>query len=171
MLQSKCRRVWTGTSGGQHPRIPVAYPWRASALRHQYWWVLNAGASVLQKQVTEKKIDTFQSNPFLSLQQAQDLSQSACNVTLNDQLMRTIQTNGTSGKWITQKTRKSRAGSQSVRTEAWFRQAGAADRLDWIYKSINHLKDRLDYPSPKRFFSFFEFVDICRFYHVGSCYD
>ncbi|WP_141505368.1 glycoside hydrolase family 3 C-terminal domain-containing protein [Paenibacillus luteus] len=32
-----------------------------------------------------------------------ELAQSACNVTLNDQLMTTIQTNGTEGKWIKQK--------------------------------------------------------------------
>lgn len=32
-----------------------------------------------------------------------DLAQSACNLTFNDQLVTTIQTNGTEGKWVTQK--------------------------------------------------------------------
>ncbi|MNX08818.1 Thermostable beta-glucosidase B [compost metagenome] len=35
-----------------------------------------------------------------------ELAQSACNVTLNGQLMTTIQTNGTDGKWIKQKLAK-----------------------------------------------------------------
>ena len=32
-----------------------------------------------------------------------ELAQSACNVTLNDQPVTTIQTNGTDGRWIRQK--------------------------------------------------------------------
>lgn len=59
-----------------------------------------------------------------------ELAQSACNVTLNDQLMTTIQTNGTEGKWIRQKLVKIglEAGLYELKLE--FIKPGL--QIDWI---------------------------------------
>lgn len=58
------------------------------------------------------------------------LSQSVCNVLLNDELMTTIQTNGTEGKWIMQKLEKIilEAGFYELRLE--FTKPGLL--IDWI---------------------------------------
>ncbi|MFE6078911.1 glycoside hydrolase family 3 C-terminal domain-containing protein [Paenibacillus sp. NPDC057886] len=59
-----------------------------------------------------------------------ELAQSACNVILNDQLMTTIQTNGTEGKWIRQKLVKVEleAGVYELRLD--FTKPGL--QIDWI---------------------------------------
>ncbi|OAO89131.1 hypothetical protein AXX17_ATUG04160 [Arabidopsis thaliana] len=64
-----------------------------------------------------------------------DLAQSACNVTLNDQFMTTIQTNGTDGNWVKQKLVKValEAGLYELRLE--FVKPGL--QIDWIeFKQI-----------------------------------
>ncbi|AIQ35802.1 beta-glucosidase [Paenibacillus sp. FSL R5-0345] len=59
-----------------------------------------------------------------------ELAQSACNVTVNDQLMTTIQTNGTEGQWIKQKLVKVEleAGLYDMKLE--FIKPGL--QIDWI---------------------------------------
>ncbi|WP_419886650.1 glycoside hydrolase family 3 C-terminal domain-containing protein [Paenibacillus sp. B-A-8] len=59
-----------------------------------------------------------------------ELAQSACNVTVNDQLMTTIQTNGTEGQWIKQKLVKVEleAGLYDIKLE--FIKPGL--QIDWI---------------------------------------
>ncbi|KTD86820.1 glycoside hydrolase family 3 C-terminal domain-containing protein [Paenibacillus etheri] len=59
-----------------------------------------------------------------------ELAQSACNVTVNDQLMTTIQTNGTEGQWIRQKLVKVEleAGLYDMKLE--FIKPGL--QIDWI---------------------------------------
>ncbi|MOA50319.1 hypothetical protein D3C78_1733220 [compost metagenome] len=58
------------------------------------------------------------------------LAQSACNVTLNDQLMTTIQTNGTEGKWIRQKLVKIGLETGIYELKLDFVKAGL--EIDWI---------------------------------------
>lgn len=58
------------------------------------------------------------------------LAQSACNVTLNDQLMTTIQTNGTEGKWIRQKLVKIELETGIYELKLDFVKAGL--EIDWI---------------------------------------
>lgn len=58
------------------------------------------------------------------------LAQSACNVTLNDQLMTTIQTNGTEGKWIRQKLVKIELETGIYELKLDFVKAGL--EVDWI---------------------------------------
>ncbi|WP_256758385.1 glycoside hydrolase family 3 C-terminal domain-containing protein [Cohnella sp. WQ 127256] len=59
-----------------------------------------------------------------------ELAQSACNVTLNDQLMTTIQTNGTEGKWIKQKLVKVELEAGLYELELNFIKPGL--QIDWI---------------------------------------
>ncbi|MBH5316435.1 glycoside hydrolase family 3 C-terminal domain-containing protein [Paenibacillus sp. GSMTC-2017] len=59
-----------------------------------------------------------------------DLAQSACNVTLNDQLMTTIQTNGTEGRWIVQKLVKVNLEAGLYEMQFDFVKPGL--KLDWI---------------------------------------
>lgn len=59
-----------------------------------------------------------------------DLAQTACNVTLNDQLMTTIQTNGTEGKWIKQKLVKIELEEGLYQLNLDFIKPGM--QLDWI---------------------------------------
>lgn len=58
------------------------------------------------------------------------LAQSACNVTLNDQLMTTIQTNGTEGKWIRQRLVKIELEIGIYELKLDFVKAGL--EIDWI---------------------------------------
>ncbi|MDQ0194694.1 glycoside hydrolase family 3 C-terminal domain-containing protein [Paenibacillus wynnii] len=59
-----------------------------------------------------------------------ELAQSACNVTLNDQLMTTIQTNGTEGKWIRQKLVKIELEAGLYELKLDFIKPGL--QIDWI---------------------------------------
>lgn len=59
-----------------------------------------------------------------------ELAQSACNVTLNDQLMTTIQTNGTEGKWIRQKLVKIELEAGFYELKLEFIKPGL--QIDWI---------------------------------------
>lgn len=59
-----------------------------------------------------------------------ELAQSACNVTLNDQLMTTIQTNGTEGKWIRQKLVKIELEAGLYEMKLDFVKPGL--QIDWI---------------------------------------
>ncbi|BBH22972.1 beta-glucosidase [Paenibacillus baekrokdamisoli] len=59
-----------------------------------------------------------------------ELAQSACNVTLNDQLMTTIQTNGTEGKWIRQKLVKIELEAGLYELKLDFVKPGL--QIDWI---------------------------------------
>lgn len=57
-------------------------------------------------------------------------AQSACNVTLNEQLMTTIQTNGTDGRWIRQKLVKIRLEAGLYEMKLIFVKPGL--HIDWI---------------------------------------
>lgn len=59
-----------------------------------------------------------------------NLAQSACNVTLNDQLMTTIQTNGTDGRWIRQKLVKIELEAGLYELKFDFVKPGL--HIDWI---------------------------------------
>ncbi|RUT38594.1 beta-glucosidase [Paenibacillus anaericanus] len=59
-----------------------------------------------------------------------NLAQSACNVTLNDQLMTTIQTNGTDGRWIRQKLVKIELEAGLYELKFDFVKPGL--QIDWI---------------------------------------
>jgi beta-glucosidase len=59
-----------------------------------------------------------------------ELAQSACNVILNDQLMTTIQTNGTEGKWIRQKLVKVELEAGAYELKLDFTKPGL--QIDWI---------------------------------------
>ncbi|MEY8748676.1 glycoside hydrolase family 3 C-terminal domain-containing protein [Bacillales bacterium AN1005] len=59
-----------------------------------------------------------------------ELAQSACNVLLNDQLMTTIQTNGTEGKWIRQKLVKVELAAGVYELKLDFTKPGL--QIDWI---------------------------------------
>ncbi|TXK76594.1 glycoside hydrolase family 3 C-terminal domain-containing protein [Paenibacillus sp. N3.4] len=59
-----------------------------------------------------------------------ELAQSACNVTLNDQLMTTIQTNGTEGKWVRQKLVKIELEAGLYELKLDFVKPGL--QIDWI---------------------------------------
>lgn len=59
-----------------------------------------------------------------------ELAQSACNVTLNGQLMTTIQTNGTEGKWIRQKLVKVELEAGLYELKLDFVKPGL--QIDWI---------------------------------------
>mgnify|MGYP000695551452 CR=1 FL=1 len=59
-----------------------------------------------------------------------ELAQSACNVILNDQLMTTIQTNGTEGKWIRQKLLKIELEAGLYEMKLDFVKPGL--QIDWI---------------------------------------
>ena len=59
-----------------------------------------------------------------------ELAQSACNVLLNDQLMTTIQTNGTEGKWIRQKLVKIELEAGLYELKLEFIKPGL--QIDWI---------------------------------------
>lgn len=59
-----------------------------------------------------------------------NLAQSACNVTLNDQLMTTIQTNGTDGRWIKQKLVKVELEAGLYELKFDFVKPGL--QIDWI---------------------------------------
>ncbi|WDQ33903.1 glycoside hydrolase family 3 C-terminal domain-containing protein [Paenibacillus marchantiae] len=59
-----------------------------------------------------------------------ELAQSACNVILNDQLMTTIQTNGTEGKWIRQKLVKVELEAGLYELKLDFTKPGL--QIDWI---------------------------------------
>ena len=59
-----------------------------------------------------------------------ELAQSACNVMLNDQLMTTIQTNGTEGKWIRQKLVKVELAAGMYELKLDFTKPGL--QIDWI---------------------------------------
>ena len=59
-----------------------------------------------------------------------ELAQSACNVTLNDQLMTTIQTNGTEGRWIRQKLVKIELEAGLYELKLEFIKPGL--EIDWI---------------------------------------
>lgn len=59
-----------------------------------------------------------------------ELAQSACNVTLNDQPMTTIQTNGTEGKWIRQKLVKVELEAGVYEMKLDFVKPGL--QIDWI---------------------------------------
>ncbi|KGP83772.1 MULTISPECIES: glycoside hydrolase family 3 C-terminal domain-containing protein [unclassified Paenibacillus] len=59
-----------------------------------------------------------------------ELAQSACNVILNDQLMTTIQTNGTEGKWIRQKLVKVELEAGVYELKLDFTKPGL--QIDWI---------------------------------------
>lgn len=59
-----------------------------------------------------------------------ELAQSACNVTLNDQLMTTIQTNGTEGKWVKQKLVKIELEAGLYELKLEFIKPGL--QIDWI---------------------------------------
>ncbi|MNF14809.1 hypothetical protein D3C80_2171620 [compost metagenome] len=58
------------------------------------------------------------------------LAQSACIVTLNDQLMTTIQTNGTEGKWIRQRLVKIELEAGLYELKLDFIKPGML--IDWI---------------------------------------
>lgn len=58
------------------------------------------------------------------------LAQSACNVTLNEQLMTTIQTNGTDGRWIKQKLVKIELEAGFYELKFDFVKPGL--QIDWI---------------------------------------
>ncbi|MGF7047269.1 beta-glucosidase [Paenibacillus sp. DS2015] len=65
-----------------------------------------------------------------------ELAQSACNVTLNDQLMTTIQTNGTECKWIRQKLVRVELEAGLYELKLDFVKAGL--QIDWIeFNPIN----------------------------------
>ncbi|WP_313636839.1 glycoside hydrolase family 3 C-terminal domain-containing protein [Paenibacillus sp.] len=59
-----------------------------------------------------------------------ELAQSACNVTVNDQLMTTIQTNGTEGQWIRQKLVKVELEAGLYEMKLEFVKPGL--QIDWI---------------------------------------
>lgn len=59
-----------------------------------------------------------------------ELAQSACNVTLNDQPVTTIQTNGTDGRWIKQKLVKVRLEAGNYEMKLDFVKPGL--QIDWI---------------------------------------
>lgn len=59
-----------------------------------------------------------------------ELAQSACNVTLNDQPVTTIQTNGTDGRWIKQKLVKVRLEAGYYEMKLEFVKPGL--QIDWI---------------------------------------
>ncbi|MNE70204.1 hypothetical protein D3C80_1659810 [compost metagenome] len=59
-----------------------------------------------------------------------ELAQSACNVTLNGQLMTTIQTNGTEGKWIKQRLVKIELEAGLYELKLDFVKPGL--QIDWI---------------------------------------
>ncbi|AJS60867.1 hypothetical protein UB51_23155 [Paenibacillus sp. IHBB 10380] len=59
-----------------------------------------------------------------------ELAQSACNVTLNDQQMTTIQTNGTDGRWIRQKLVKIELEAGLYELKLNFVKPGL--QIDWI---------------------------------------
>ncbi|AWV33721.1 glycoside hydrolase family 3 C-terminal domain-containing protein [Paenibacillus odorifer] len=59
-----------------------------------------------------------------------ELAQSACNVNLNDQLMTTIQTNGTEGQWIRQKLVKVELEAGLYEMKLEFIKPGL--QIDWI---------------------------------------
>ncbi|MNC59456.1 hypothetical protein D3C75_1092660 [compost metagenome] len=64
-----------------------------------------------------------------------DLAQSACNVTLNDQALVTIQTNGTQGNWIRQKLVKVHFEAGVYEMKFDFTKPGL--QIDWIeFKSL-----------------------------------
>ena len=64
-----------------------------------------------------------------------NLAQTACNVTLNSQLMTTIQTNGTDGKWIKQKLVKIELEEGLYELSLEFMKPGL--QVDWIeFKQI-----------------------------------
>lgn len=120
-----------------------------------------------RKQEIVEKVETFKSNPVLSPEQVQalsdnaqvkpvvngstyfkvdqasqyriivqimsqepELAQSACNVTLNDQVMTTIQMNGTDGKWIKQKLVKIELEAGLYDLKLDFIKPGL--QIDWI---------------------------------------
>jgi len=58
------------------------------------------------------------------------LAQSACNVSLNGQLMTTIQTNGTEGRWIRQKLVKVELEAGVYEVKLDFIKPGL--QIDWI---------------------------------------
>ncbi len=64
------------------------------------------------------------------MSQEPELAQSACNVILNDQLMTTIQTNGTEGKWIRQKLVKIELEAGLYELKLDFIKPGL--QIDWI---------------------------------------
>ncbi|WP_260471948.1 glycoside hydrolase family 3 C-terminal domain-containing protein [Bacillus salinus] len=65
----------------------------------------------------------------------QKWAQSACNVTLNDEFMTTIQTNGTDGKWLTQKLMKIELEQGLYEMKLDFIKPGI--HIDWIeFKKI-----------------------------------
>lgn len=64
------------------------------------------------------------------MSQEPELAQSACNVTLNDQLMTTIQSNGTEGKWIRQKLVKIELEAGLYELKLDFIKPGL--QIDWI---------------------------------------
>ena len=59
-----------------------------------------------------------------------ELAQSACNLLLNDQLVTTIQTNGTEGKWIRQKLVKVDLEAGLYELKLDFTKPGL--QIDWI---------------------------------------
>ncbi|MNY78118.1 hypothetical protein D3C86_2182370 [compost metagenome] len=59
-----------------------------------------------------------------------ELAQSVCNVTLNDQMLATIQTNGTDGRWIRQKLVKIRLEAGLYEMKLDFVKPGL--QIDWI---------------------------------------
>ncbi|ULO07390.1 glycoside hydrolase family 3 C-terminal domain-containing protein [Paenibacillus sp. 19GGS1-52] len=64
------------------------------------------------------------------MSQEPELAQSACNVILNDQLMTTIQSNGTEGKWIRQKLVKIELEAGLYELKLEFIKPGL--QIDWI---------------------------------------
>lgn len=63
-----------------------------------------------------------------------NLSQTVCNVSLNDELMTTIQTNGTDGRWITQKLIKIELEEGFYELKLEFPKAGM--EIEWIEFSL-----------------------------------
>ncbi|HIW31170.1 MAG TPA: beta-glucosidase, partial [Candidatus Paenibacillus intestinavium] len=64
-----------------------------------------------------------------------NVAQTVCNVTMNDQLMTTIQTNGTDGKWIKQKLVKVELEAGLYEMKLDFVKPGM--QIEWIeFKSL-----------------------------------
>ncbi|MNI02869.1 Thermostable beta-glucosidase B [compost metagenome] len=108
-----------------------------------------ANASLLPEQVQALSSENAQIKPsvagsiFMKVDQAGEyriivhimspdspLAQSACNVTLNDQLVTTIQTNGTEGKWIRQRLVKIELEAGLYELKLDFIKPGML--IDWI---------------------------------------
>ncbi|UCZ55012.1 glycoside hydrolase family 3 C-terminal domain-containing protein [Bacillus shivajii] len=65
-----------------------------------------------------------------------NVSQSACNITLNDQVITTVQTSGTDGKWIKQKLNKVNLEEGFYELKLEFTKPGLS--IDWmIFKEVN----------------------------------